>query len=356
MVAYAVSFTARGIFSGLGDFKDFGRLVAAESVVRLAIGAVLVLVGVHSAAAFGVAIAAAPFVSTLLVTRLGARNRLSPGLPATWRDSTRAMGWLALGSILAQTLANAGPLAVQVLASPGQEGQAGRFLSALVLARLSLYLFQAVQATLLPNLEALVAAGRTKELTLALRRLTVACLGLVVVTTIGAYLLGPFAVRLLFGSGFTLSRSTMALLAGASSVLVLAIALSGAAIAAGGHRMNALAWALGIVGLVVGTMLSQDLFLRVELGYLRGLVLGRRRAARRAAGVHPPHPAGGSRLGVLLRGVREGTPAPRGHLDAQALDALVAGQRLAGVDVVDIAAAGQVGADRDGPSRPAGVH
>ena len=38
VVAYAVSFTARGIFSGLGDFKDFGRLVAAESVVRLAIG------------------------------------------------------------------------------------------------------------------------------------------------------------------------------------------------------------------------------------------------------------------------------------------------------------------------------
>ncbi len=91
-----------------------------------------------------------------------------------------------------------------------------------------------------------------------------------VVTTIGAYLLGPLAVRLLFGSGFTLSRSTMALLAGASSVLVLAIALSGAAIAAGGHRMNALAWSLGIVGLVVGTMLSQDLFLRVELGYLLG--------------------------------------------------------------------------------------
>ena len=139
-----------------------------------------------------------------------------------------------------------------------------------MLARLSLYLFQAVQATLLPNLAALVAAGRTEELTLALRRLTVACLGLVVVSTIGAYLLGPLAVRLLFGSGFTLSRSTMALLAGASSVLVLAIALSGAAIAAGGHRMNALAWALGILGLVVGTMLSQDLFLRVELGYLVG--------------------------------------------------------------------------------------
>ena len=82
------------------------------------------------------------------------------------------MGWLVLGAMLAQSLANAGPLAVQVLADPSEEGQAGRFLSALVLARLSLYLFQAVQATLLPNVAVLVAASRVTELNTALRRLT----------------------------------------------------------------------------------------------------------------------------------------------------------------------------------------
>ena len=270
VAAYALTFTARGILSGLGDFKDFGRLVATESLARLVIGGVLVLLGHRSAVSFGLAIAVAPFVSTLLVTRFGARTRLTPGRAATWRESTRAMGWLVLGAILAQSLANAGPLAVQVLADPSQEGQAGRFLSALVLARLSLYLFQAVQATLLPNIAVLVAASRITELTTALRRLTAVCLGLVVVTTIGAFLLGPFAVRLLFGPGFTLTRTTMALLTGASSVLVLATALSGAAIAADGHRMNALAWALGVLGFAIGTLAAEDLFLRVELGYLLG--------------------------------------------------------------------------------------
>jgi O-antigen/teichoic acid export membrane protein len=270
LAAYAVSFTARGVLSGLGDFKDFGRLVVAESAARLVIGGILALLGGRSAATFGVAIAAAPLVSTLIVTRLGARTRLAPGQPTTWRDATRAMGWLVLGAMLAQSLANTGPLAVQLLATPSEEGQAGRFLSALVLARLSLYLFQAVQATLLPNLAGLVAAGRTSELTLALRRLTSVCLVLVVVSTIGAYVLGPLAVRLLFGADFTLTRTTMALLAGASSVLVLATALSGAAIAAAGHRLNAAAWALGMIGFVVGTLLADGLFLRVELGYLLG--------------------------------------------------------------------------------------
>jgi O-antigen/teichoic acid export membrane protein len=244
--------------------------VVAESAARLAIGGILALLGGRSAATFGVAIAAAPLVSTLVVTRFGARTRLTPGQPTSWRDATHAMGWLVIGAMLAQSLANAGPLAVQVLATPDEEGQAGRFLSALVLARLSLYLFQAVQATLLPNLAGLVAAGRTSEMTLALRRLTTVCIVLVVVTTIGAYLLGPFAVRLLFGPGFTLTRNTMALLAGASSVLVLATALSGAAIAAAGHRLNAVAWALGMVGFVLGTLLAHGLFLRVELGYLLG--------------------------------------------------------------------------------------
>ena len=270
VVAYALTYTARGVLSGLGEFKEFGRMVAAESLARLIIAAALVLLGYRSAVAFGLAIAVAPFISTLLVTRFGARTRLTPGLPATWRESTRAMGWLVIGAMLSQSLANAGPLAVQVLADPSEQGQAGRFLSALVLARLSLYLFQAVQATLLPNLAVLVAAGRITELNLALRRLTVACLGLVVVTTVGAFLLGPFAVRLLFGSGFTLTRTTMALLTGASSVFVLAMALSGAAIAASGHRMNALAWSLGIVGFAVGTLVADGLFLRVELGYLLG--------------------------------------------------------------------------------------
>ena len=270
VVAYALTFVARGLLSGLGDFGRFGRLVAAESSVRLAIAGGLVLCHLRSATAFGVAISLAPVVSTALVTRLGTRVRVTSGLPVGWRQATRAVGWLVLGSLLAQFLANAGPLAVQLLATGAQADQAGRFLSALVVARLSLYLFQAVQATLLPNLAELVAQGRMTEVRAALRRVTAACTVLVVVASLGALLLGSLAVRVLFGSGFAISGTTMAMLAGASSMYVLAVALSGAAIAAAGHRLSATAWLSGCVGFVAGTLLVHDLFLRVEVGYLLG--------------------------------------------------------------------------------------
>jgi O-antigen/teichoic acid export membrane protein len=270
VVTYALTFVVRGILSGLGDFKDFGRLVAIEALARLVVGAVLAVVGARSVTAFGVAIMAAPVLSTAIVTRLGARTRLSPGPTVTWRHVTGAMGWLVLGSTTAQFLANAGPLAVQFFATSSQAAQAGRFLSALVVARLALYLFQAVQATLLPNIAELVAEGRIAELDKVLRRLTVACGGLVVVTTVGALLLGSFAVRVLFGSDFAISNTSMAMLAGASAVYVLAMALSGAAIASSGHRLSAVAWLTGCVSFVVGTVVVRDLFLRVEVGYLAG--------------------------------------------------------------------------------------
>lgn len=270
VAAYALAFVARGILSGTGDYPGFGRLVAVESVVRLGVGLALTGLGHRSATAFAVAIAVAPLASTALVTRFGSTTRLNRGAAVSWRAAGGALGWLVMGSLLAQTLANAGPLIVQLLRSPDQEQQAGRFLSALVIARLGLYLFQAVQATLLPNVAELLARGRYAELRAALRRLTVVSLALVVVTTLGAWALGAGVVRLLFGDAFTVSSGTMAMLTCASGIYVLAAAASGVAIAASGHRLSALAWLVGCGSFAAGTTLSQELFWRVELGYLVG--------------------------------------------------------------------------------------
>ncbi|WP_310962702.1 lipopolysaccharide biosynthesis protein [Nocardioides terrisoli] len=270
VLAYAITYLVRGVLSGLGDFADFGRLVAYESVARLLIAGILVALGIRSAAAFGAAIAIAPLLSCGWVTRMGRRLRLTAGTPAAWRELTRAFGWLVTGSLFAQFLANAGPLAVQLLATSSQHAEAGRFLSALVIARISLYLFQAVQATILPNLAELAAQRRTTELRAAIRRLTLACLVLIVASTVGAFLLGPLAVRILFGADFAITARTMAILAAASAIYVLAAALNGASIAAASHRLTAGCWVVGCVVFGLGTLLSHDLFLRVELGYLLG--------------------------------------------------------------------------------------
>ncbi|MEO6470576.1 MAG: hypothetical protein ABIR57_01970 [Aeromicrobium sp.] len=270
VVAYALMFVVRGIFSGLGDYRNFGRLVAIESFARLVIGAVVTLLGARSAIAFGLAIALAPIISAAAVTRLGSKVRLRSGPHVSWRQVTKAMGWLVLGSVMAQFLANAGPLAVQLLTPSTQENRTGVFLSALVVARLSLYLFQAVQATLLPNLAELLATGRIAELRQALRRLMVVGAVLVAVTALGGLFLGPFAVRLLFGSAFSVSGATMAALAGASGIYVLASTMSAVAIASSGYRLNALSWFVGCLAFTAGILFSDDLFVRVELGYLCG--------------------------------------------------------------------------------------
>jgi O-antigen/teichoic acid export membrane protein len=268
--SYALLFIGRGVFSGLGEFADFGWLVATESVVRLAVGGALAVAGARSAAAFGASIAVAPVLSLLVVSRLGRKLRLHAGNPASWGEVTRAMGWLVMGSLLAQSLANAGPLAVQLFASPTQEDRAGRFLSALVVARLALYLFQAVQATLVPDLAQMVARGENQELHAALRRLTLVCLVLIAVTTVGSFLLGSFAVRLVFGAAFTISDFSMAILTAGTGVYVLGLALSSAAIASAGHRLSAIAWLVGFLAFTVVALLVENLFLRVELAYLVG--------------------------------------------------------------------------------------
>jgi O-antigen/teichoic acid export membrane protein len=270
VVTWAVAYVVRGAFTGYGDFRGFAQLIAGEAMSRLPIAGLLILVGLREIDAFGAALALAPLVSALLVTRRGRRLRAEPGERVPWRSLTRAMGWLVAGSFLAQFLANAGPLTVQLLASDGQQKKAGIFLSALVIARLTFYLFQAAQAAILPNLAELVAQGRASDLRSSLRRLIRLCGALVLLTTGGAFVLGPLAVRVLFGSDYLIGARTIALLAGASSVYVLAAALNSVAIAAHGHRLGALAWLAGGVGFCAGLATSDELFLRVEVGYLLG--------------------------------------------------------------------------------------
>jgi O-antigen/teichoic acid export membrane protein len=271
VAAYAVAYTARGVLSGVGAFPALGAMIALESLVRLVLAAVLTLAGLRSATWFGVSLALAPLLSTGATWLWGRRDlRLLPGAPVSWRSLTRAFGWLVLAAVLMQLLANAGPLAVQVLETDEQTGRAGLYLGALMIARVSLYLFQAVQATILPNLAELAAAGRVGEIRAALRRIVVVALGLVVVTFVAGLLLGPFGVRLLFGDRFTIGHWTMAVLASASAVYVLAAALNGAALSIGGHRLSAAAWAAGCVVLVAGFAVPGDLFARVNTAYALG--------------------------------------------------------------------------------------
>ena len=269
VVGYAVNFLARGTLTGLGDFPGYGALVFGEAALRLLLAAGANLLGWRTMTAYGVAIAVAPLLATAIVTRLGRRTRLAPGHHVATDRVVVAMAWLTSGSLLAQLVANAAPLLVQVLSQTGSK-VAGVFLSALVVARLPLYLFQAAQATMLPNFSALAAHGEHEAFHAGVRRLVQACLVLVVLATLGGALLGPWAVEMLFGQGFEVGRRTITVLTAASCVYLLATALVNVGVAGGRHHLATWCWAAGTASFTVVAAAVPDLLLRAELAYLAG--------------------------------------------------------------------------------------
>ena len=264
--AYAPAHLARGICSGHGRFNDYAIIMGSDGVVRILLCVALAIVGVQAAGAYGLAIAAAPLFAVAAVYRRGAL-RSEPGPPAEWNEVTSNLGWLLLGSVFAATLLNAGPIAAALLASEDQDALVTRFSFGVLLARIPLFLFQAVQAALLPGLSRLAARGEFDEFRAGLRRLTLAVLAVGAIGTAGAYVLGPWVSDIVVDADLT--GRTLAILALSFAIYMLALATAQAVIALRGHALVALGWGVGVAMFLVTVWLSSDdLFRRIEFGLL----------------------------------------------------------------------------------------
>jgi O-antigen/teichoic acid export membrane protein len=269
LAGYALEYLVRGVLAGNARFGPYGVLLGAEAGSRLLVTIILVAVGVATAGPYGVVLGVAPFIG--VVAALTRRDGLvTPGPPAPWRELSRAFGWLLAGSLFAQALVNTGPILVQLLAPAKDDAATGQFLASLVIARIPVFLFQGVQAALLPRLAGHAGAGQVHDLRAETRRMTMAVGALCVVATAGAWLLGPTVVKIAFGADFALGRQDLALLAAASCIYLLGLTLSQALIALQQQARVAVGWGVGITTLIVVTLLGHDLLLRVELGFLAG--------------------------------------------------------------------------------------
>ena len=264
--SYAPAIMARGICSGMGRFNAYAMIIGSDGVVRILMCVGLAVVGIEAAGAYGFAVALAPLVGFGFVTARGSL-RTADGPEAEWKEVTPNLGWLLLGSVFAAILLNAGPIATTILAEPDQAEQVTQFAYGVLLARIPLFMFQAVQAALLPRLSRLAARGELGEFRAGLRRLLVVVLVVGVVGTIGALLLGPFVIDIVYGAD--LSGRTLAMLALGSACYMVALSLAQAVIALKGHAYVAIGWIIGVIAFVLGTWLfSDDLFKRVEFGLL----------------------------------------------------------------------------------------
>lgn len=269
ILGYSAVHLARGTLAGLGRFRGYALFFVYENSLRVAAAIVLALLGVDTAGPYAVAVGLAPGLAIGLAL-LGEHDLASDGPPAPWGELGAALGSLLAASVLTAFLLYAGVLAVELLAEESESDKAGVFLAGLAVSRVPVFLFQAVQAALLPKLSALAGAGRFHEFRDRLRRLLAAVGVIGVVGVAGAALLGPFLIAILFGDDFALTRLDLGLLALSSAAFMLAVALGQALIALEGQSRVALGWLIGVLAFLGITAMGDDLFLRVEAGLAAG--------------------------------------------------------------------------------------
>ncbi len=268
LVAFFLMHLTRGVLAGAGRFRAYGELLAFEGIIRLVMAIALAAFGVSNAGLFALCLGLAPLIAVPIALR-SQRGVLQPGPDAPWSELSANIGWLLAASVFTQALAYAPLLGVNLLATDAEKVIVTGFASAFFVARVPVLAFQAVQGTLLPKLAGLTGAGRHDEFKRGLSRLLAVVIGIAVLGTLGALVLGPFVGRILF-KDFTMGAGGLALLAAGSGGFIIALTMAQALMALGGHRLTAFAWAAGLA--VCGAVIAivHPLELRVDLGLLLG--------------------------------------------------------------------------------------
>lgn len=267
LVGLAVAHLARGVLSSHHRFRNYAMFFGTEGISRALLALLLAIVGVEAVGAYGILLAVTPFLG-VGVALFRQKDLVEPGPEAPWNEITRALGWLLMGTVSLSLLIQGGTIAVGWLATDDQQEAAGVFLNGLQTARIPLFLFQAVLASLLPKLSRLAGLGEYGAFQHQIRRLVAAILAVGVVTTVAAALVGPIFVEVAFGSEVALGGRDLALLAASFIIIMASMVLDQSLIALSSHSRMAVGWLLALVVFVVVIALGDDLFLRVEMGLL----------------------------------------------------------------------------------------
>jgi O-antigen/teichoic acid export membrane protein len=327
-LAYAASYFARGWLAGHQRFGLFGGLVLMESVSRISF-AIAVALGIASGqTAVALGIAAAPFVSLVVVpaafakarpTRaeraprvagesgggalehaLAERNAPTGGTLITVDEADAALAgpgteavqetaahddlslrrgggfavWVSSIMLSEQTLLNAAVLTVD--ATSHDTALAGIVFNVLLIARAPLQLFQAIQTSLLPHLTGLEATAGHDAFARAIRVTILAIAAFAATVALGLLVLGPFVLEhVFFGQVFTYNRFGLALIGIGMGLHLTSGALNQAALARDRARAAAGCWLCAAIAFLAWMLLAPigEQLLRAEIGYASATAL-----------------------------------------------------------------------------------
>ncbi|MDH6124294.1 hypothetical protein [Kitasatospora sp. GP82] len=304
--AMACCYLTRGVLAGLGRFGAYGTQLGLDGGLRILLALGCAVLGLHSALAFSLILTAAPLLA-LLATLPATVRAARAGPPIGWSELVGGLGLLVCSTLLAQWMVSAAVVSVQLL-QPAAVDLVTALLSALVLARVPIFVFGSLQASLLSGLAAYAAQGRHAAFGALLRKAALV-VGLLSLTLgLPAVVLGPWLIRLLFAAPPVLTRWGFLWLVLGTLCYLLAMVLGQGLIVLHRHRTQLACWALGAAVLTAVTLLPGGLGARVCLAYAAG-------TAVTVAGM----------LAGLRR--RPGGPVPEGAaeraLDAAAVDGSV---------------------------------
>ena len=269
--AFAGTQLVRGILGGRHLFGRYAWYFVVEGGARMALAVALAVAGVAAVGAYGLAIAFALVAAAVVAA--GPRPFVSPGPPASYRELTPAMGFLLIASIGEAFILNVGPVAVDIAGGDELGPEApGVFLNGMLIARIPLFFFQAVKASLLPSLATLAGQGDLVGFRNMQIKIVAAVGAAAAATTVVAAAVGPLVVRIVFGD--ELGRTDMALLAASGGGLMLMLSLTLGLVALGHTRLAVAGWVAGIAAFAVMVSFDLEPFLRVELGLVAAVLAG----------------------------------------------------------------------------------
>jgi O-antigen/teichoic acid export membrane protein len=303
VLAYAVSYFARGFLAGNRRFGLYGGLVLMEASSRC-LFALAVAVGIASGqSVVALGMVAAPLVSLAVVPWAFSRQGSSPQSPVPspqdeGPDVADALDDAAKGEpsgepefslshgagfavavllvmLSEQTFLNAGPLLVKATEGAGGAALAGFTFNVLLIARAPLQLFQAVQTSILPHLTRLRATGETDPFRRSVNVTLMAIAGFAGVVALVMLAAGPLVMDVVFGGDFDYDRGGLVLISLGMGLYLSAATLNQALLARGLVRQAASVWVSSAAAFVVLLLLPSfhDKVLQVETAYVAAAVL-----------------------------------------------------------------------------------
>jgi O-antigen/teichoic acid export membrane protein len=238
----ALSGLVRGALSGRGRFTATGVSMAAENLVRVALGVAAAIAG-GGAIAFGLVLVAGPLSGCFWLSSLRFDHR-SSGTGSIASPLALATG-LATGSLIAQIVLMGGPVALAALG--GAPGQVTALFVTLAVWRAPYLVALGVAPRLTPALTRMTVAGDEQRLLRVRRWILLAVLG----ASAGAFLAGATIVgpvlRVVFGTEVVLDWQTVALIGVGTAAAVGNLALLLLMLALGSSRPVNRAWLIAVV-------------------------------------------------------------------------------------------------------------